>query len=136
VYALLGHLDVMLNQLAAVREQLTSQKNTLKAADTATAAKIQSMIDDTDTMVAALTSSPKSFEDDIQKQGQIREDVMSLINDEPLAQSSLELYARLENGYADKVIAYDAWAAKVVGWNAQLKSAGLKAVPVPTAMSR
>jgi hypothetical protein len=94
------------------------------------------MIDDTDNLVASLTSSPKSFEDFIQKQGQIREDVMNLIGAEPLAQSSLELYAHLQNGYANEVVTYDAWASKVVGWNAQLKSAGLKTVAVPTAISR
>jgi photosystem II stability/assembly factor-like uncharacterized protein len=136
VYALVDRIDVMLNELAVVRDQLASEKNALKSGDAATASKIAGMIDDTDDLVASLTSSPKSFEDFIAKQGQIREDVMNLIGAEPLAQSSLELYAHLQNGYANEVVAYDAWASKVVGWNAQLKSAGLKTVAVPTAISR
>ncbi|MBV8371904.1 MAG: hypothetical protein JOY69_01465, partial [Candidatus Eremiobacteraeota bacterium] len=131
VYGLLGRIDIMLNELAHVRDQLVSAKAALKAGDAATPAKIQHMLDQTDALVGSLTSSPKNFEDFIQTQGQIREDVMNLIGAEPLAQASLQLYARLEGEYPRRVIAYDAWARNVVAWNSELKFAGLKTVDVP-----
>ncbi|MGA8533172.1 MAG: hypothetical protein WB615_03570 [Candidatus Tumulicola sp.] len=129
-YDLLGRVDVMLNELARVRQQLAAEKDGLRPGDAA-AAKLARMIADTDGVVASLTSSPKNFEDSIQKQGQFREDVMTLIGAEPLAQASLRLYARLEDVYPRHVVAYDAWARSVVDWNAELKTAGLKALTPP-----
>jgi hypothetical protein len=131
VYDLLGRVDVMLNELHRVHEQLGGDKSGLKAADAATAAKIQPMLDATDTVVASLTSSPANFEDSIQKQGQIREDVMNLTGAEPLAQASLQLYARLERTYAHRVLTYDGWVRAIAQWNATLKSAGLKTITAP-----
>jgi photosystem II stability/assembly factor-like uncharacterized protein len=133
-YDLLGRVDSMLNELERVRQQLTGEKNGFKGADSAMPAKVQNMIDDTAKVVDSLTSSPKNFEDSIQKQGQFREDAMTLITAEPLAQASLELYARLEAGYSRRVVAYDAWARNVTAWNAELESAGLKPLAVPPAM--
>jgi hypothetical protein len=126
-------VDIILNALHGVRETLVADKAALKAGDTATGTKIQSAIDAIDALVATLTSSPQSFEDFIQKPGQLREDVLGLINDEPLAQASLELYARLERDYAARAKAYEAWTASLAGVNATLKAAGQKPVAVPTA---
>ena len=131
VYNLLGRVDVMLNALHDVRVTLVSDKAALKPGDTAEAAKIQSAIDGIDAFVATLTSSPQSFEDFVQKPGQLREDVLGLMNDEPLAQASVELYARLERDYAGRRQAYDAWLASLSGVNVTLKAAGQKPVTVP-----
>jgi hypothetical protein len=134
-YDLLGRIDVMLNQLHTVREQLVTEKAAVKTGDTATAAKVQTMIDATDAMTASLTSSPKNFEDSIQQQGQIREDAMALLNDEPLAQATSHLYARLESAYTQKTVSYDDWIRGLAGWNATLKGAGLKVVPIPATIA-
>lgn len=133
-YDLLGRVDVMLNELDRVRSQLTDEKNGLKGAGSATSAKVQGMIDDTAVVVDSLTSSPKNFEDSIQKQGQYREDALALTTAEPLAQATLELYALLESGYSHRALAYGAWARNVAAWNAELTSAGLKPVSVPAAI--
>ncbi len=133
VYDLLGRVDVMLNALHDARETLVADKAALKAGDTATSAKIQSAVDAIDAQVASLTSSPQSFEDFIQKPGQLREDVLGLINDEPLAQASLTLYARLERDYAARAKTYQGWTASLAGVNATLKAAGQKPVAVPSA---
>jgi len=130
-YNLLGRVDTMLNSLHDVHETLVADKKALKPADAATAAKLQSAIDGIDALVATLTSSPQSFEDSIQKPGQLLEDVQGLLNDEPLAQATLALYARLERNYAVRASAYDAWVTSLAGVNATLKAAGQKAVPVP-----
>jgi len=87
-------------------------------------------------MVASLTSSPQNFEDFIQKPGQLREDVMSLMNNEPLAQASLQLYARLAKEYAGSTIAYAAWSASLGGVNATLKAASLKPLATPAAVPK
>jgi photosystem II stability/assembly factor-like uncharacterized protein len=134
VYDLLGRIDVMLNQLHNAREQLAGEKNAIKAADVMTASKVQAMIDSIDATLASLTSSPTNFEDSIQKPGQLREDVMGLTEAEPLAQASLELYARLERAYGLRAVAYDDWVRNVAQWNAALKSAGLKTIAVPSAL--
>jgi hypothetical protein len=118
----------MLNTLHDTRETLVADKKVLKPADTTNAAKLQAAIDRIDALVATLTSSPQSFEDFIQKPGQLREDVLGLINDEPLAQASLTLYARLERDYAARAKAYAVWEASLNDVNATLKAAGLKPV--------
>ncbi len=128
VYNLLGRIDAKLNALHSVRETLVDDKKSLKPGDTSSAAKLQSAIDSIDALVATLTSSPQSFEDFIQKPGQLREDVLGLMNDEPLAQASLLLYARLERDYADRAKAYDAWVASLSAANATLKAANEKPV--------
>jgi photosystem II stability/assembly factor-like uncharacterized protein len=128
VYDLLGEIDVMLNQLHDAREHLATQKAGLPAGSAATASKVQAMVDATDATIASLTSSPANFEDSIQKQGQLREDVMALANAEPLAQASLQLFDRLNATYAQKKVAYDGWLREVAGWNAMLKSVGLKPI--------
>ncbi len=133
VYDLLGRIDTMLNALHAVRETLVADKKALKPGDAANAAKLQTAIDGIDALVATLTSSPQSFEDFIQKPGQLREDVLGLMNDEPLAQASLTLYARLERNYAARAKAYNAWAASLDGVNATLKAAGEKPVSAANA---
>ena len=127
-YDLLGRIDVMLNQLAHVRQQVSDQKASLKTADAATTTKLQTMLDDTDAMVNSLTSSPQNFEDFIQKQGELREDVLQVMQSEPLAQASLDLYARLQRTYAERVVSYGAWQGKIAAWNADLKAAGLKPI--------
>ncbi len=132
VYALLGKVDVMLNELHSVRETLADGKKGLKPADAATAAKLQTSIDAIDALVATLTSSPQNFEDFIQKPGQLREDVLGLMQDETLAQASLQLYARLERTYGERAVAYDAWVGSLPGVNATLKAANLKPVPIPS----
>lgn len=131
-YDLLSRTDVMLNELHRVRENLADQKKALKAGDP-NAAKLQVMIDQTDALVASMTSNPKNFEDSIQAPGQFREDIMALMNDETLAQASLALYRQLENEYAVKVRAYQSWRAKVEAFNPTLKAAGLKPVDTPVA---
>ena len=78
-----------------------------------------------------MTSSPQSFEDFIQKPGQLREDELSLINDQTLAQASLNLYARLESIYSVRAQAYNAWAGSIGTINAAVKAAGGKAIPAP-----
>jgi photosystem II stability/assembly factor-like uncharacterized protein len=128
IYDLLGRVDAMLNSLHSVRETLVDDKKALKPGDAASAAKLQSAIDAVDAQVAALTSSPQSFEDFVQKPGQLREDVLGLMNDEPLAQASLALYARLERDYAARAKAYDAWVASLSAVNATLKTADQKPV--------
>lgn len=128
VYDLLGRIDAKLNTLHSVRGTLVDDKKALKPGDTATAAKLQSAIDNIDALVATLTSSPQSFEDFIQKPGQLREDVLGLMNAEPLAQASLTLYARLERDYGLHAKAYDAWVASLGGVNAILKAANDKPV--------
>ena len=135
VYGLLGRIDAMLNAFATAKQQLTGAKGSLKSTDAATGAKVQQMIDDTDAMTDSLTSSPANFEDSIQKQGELREDVMQLMGSEPLAQASLQLYARLERTYNRRAVTYDAWIAKLPGWNADLKAAGLKPLAVPPTVS-
>ncbi len=131
VYNLLGRVDTMLNTLHSVRETLAADKKALKSGDTASAAKLQTAIDGIDALVATLTSSPRGFEDSIQKPGQLREDILGLMNDEPLAQASLTLYAHLERNYAARAKAYDAWVASLNGVNATLKAAGEKPVAAP-----
>jgi len=131
VYDLLGRLDTMLNALHSVREALVADKKALKPADTAVAAKVQSAIDAVDARVNALTSSPANFEDFIEKPGQLREDVLNLMNDEPLAQASLELYARLEREYVGAASSYNAWAATLGPVDDALKAAGQKPLPAP-----
>ena len=133
VYGLLGRIDEMLNALATAKQQLGAERSSLKSADAAAGVKMQRMIDDTDVMVDSLTSSPANFEDSIQKQGELREDVMQLMGSEPLAQASLQLYARLERTYDRRAVTYDAWIGKLPGWNADLKAAGLKPLIVPPA---
>ena len=128
IYDLLGQVDTMLNSLHSVRETLADDKKSLKPNDAASAAKLQSAIDGIDALVATLTSSPQNFEDFIQKPGQLREDVLGLMNDEPLAQASLTLYARLERDYAAHAKAYDAWVASLGGVNATLKAVEQKPV--------
>jgi hypothetical protein len=127
-YELLGRVDTMLNSLNSVRDSLVADKKALKPSDSTSGAKLQSAIDGIDALVATLTSSPQSFEDFIQKPGQLREDVLGLISDEPLAQASLTLYARLERDYAARTKSYDAWVATLRGVNATLKAAGEKPV--------
>ncbi|MBC5816356.1 MAG: hypothetical protein GIW97_07420 [Candidatus Eremiobacteraeota bacterium] len=100
-FDLLGRVDTMLNELHRVKEDLVKKK------------AAQAEIDNVDAMVASLTSSPSNFEDFIQKPGQFREDVMAVLHQEPLAQASLQLYARLERMYVSKALAYNAWAKKV-----------------------
>ena len=128
VYDLLGRIDAKLNTLHSARGTLVDDKKSLKPGDTATAAKLQSAIDSIDALVATLTSSPQSFEDFIQKPGQLREDVLGLMNAEPLAQASLMLYARLERDYGLHAKAYDAWVASLGGVNATLKAANDKPI--------
>ena len=132
-YALLGRIDVMLNELARVRGQIATAKTALKSSDAANSAKVQTMLDETDAVVNSLTSSPQNFEDSIQKPGQVREDVLNLLQSETLAQASLDLYARLERMYAQRAVAYDAWRGKITAWNADLKAAGLKPISVSAA---
>ncbi|MDQ2681543.1 MAG: hypothetical protein M3Y21_11090, partial [Candidatus Eremiobacteraeota bacterium] len=127
---LLSRTDTMLNELHRVHEALVAAKAALKPADTA-GAKLQTKIDGVDAMVASITSSPSNFEDFIQKPGQFREDVMGLMNQEPLAQASLQLYAHLERTYAAKSLAYNAWARGFADTNAELKAAGAKLIPAP-----
>jgi hypothetical protein len=115
---------------------LVGEKKALKPGDAATAAKLQGAIDGIDAMVGTLTSSPQSFEDFIQKPGRILEDLQGLTNDEPLAQASLQLYARLERTYASRAIAYNSWVASLNGLNATLKAAGQKVVTVPASAAR
>jgi photosystem II stability/assembly factor-like uncharacterized protein len=135
-YALLSGIDVMLNELHAVRETLVADEKALKPADAATIAKLQNSIDAVDAVVASLTSSPQNFEDSIQKPGQLREDVMSLMNDEALAQASLQLYARLAREYAGSTTTYDAWKASLSSVNATLKTAGMKPLGTPVSAPR
>ena len=135
-YGLLSRVDVMLNELHRVREELAADKAALKSGDAATAPKIQAQIDGIDSMVGTLTSSPKNFEDFIQEPGQFREDVMSLIGQEPLAQATHDLYARLERTYSQRAIAYNRWAQSVAAFNLTLKAAGAKTVTLPTLASR
>jgi hypothetical protein len=131
VYNLLGRVDTMLNNLHDTRATLVADKTALKPGDTATAAKLQAAIGAIDALVATLTSSPQSFEDSIQKPGQLREDVFSVINDEPLAQASLTLYARLERAYASRATTYDSWTASLSAVNAALKAANEKPLVIP-----
>ncbi|MEO6912556.1 MAG: hypothetical protein ABI182_00870, partial [Candidatus Baltobacteraceae bacterium] len=135
VYDLLSRVDIMLNELHRVHELLVTDKAALKSGDTVTAAKVQSMTDGIDALVASLTSSPANFEDFIQKPGQFREDVMGLMNQEPLAQASLQLYARLERTYTAKSMAYNHWARTFGSANATLKTAGLKQIASPATVS-
>jgi photosystem II stability/assembly factor-like uncharacterized protein len=135
VYDLLGRIDTMLNTLHSVRETLVADKKAIKAGDTTSPAKLQSAIDSIDALVATLTSSPQSFEDFITKPGQLREDVLGLLGDEPLAQASLMLYGRLERDYATRAKDYDAWVASLPGLNATLKAADEKMVSAPDAPS-
>jgi photosystem II stability/assembly factor-like uncharacterized protein len=132
IYNLLGRVNTMLNALHESRETLVADKKALKPSDSATAAKVQAAIDGIDALVATLTSSPQSFEDFIQKPGQLAEDTLSLINDEPLAQASLALYARLERNYASRATAYDSWTASLSAVNAALKAANQKPVAIPS----
>ncbi len=121
VYDLLGRIDTMLNELHRVRMELTAEKS-------GTAAPMTTHID---SMVATLTSSPQNFEDFIQKPGKIREDVMNLLNQEPLAQASTQLYARLEREYSARALAYNAWVRSLANFNSTLKAAGRKSVRLP-----
>jgi hypothetical protein len=54
-----------------------------------------------------------------------------LIGDEPLAQASLTLYARLERTYGLRATAYNAWTASLTALNATLKAANQKPIAVP-----
>ena len=100
-YDLLDRTDIMLNELARVKKTLQAAKPVDSKA-----------VGEIDALVASLTSSPENFEDFILKPGQFREDVMGLIQQEPLAQASLTLYATLERRYVDKARLYNAWAAR------------------------
>ena len=130
-YNLVGRVDTMLNGLHDTRATLVADKEALKPADTATAAKVQAAIDAIDAQVATLTSSPQSFEDFIQKPGQLREDAINLTGNEPLAQASLTLYTSLERTYALRATAYNAWRASLAAVNATLKAANQKPVAIP-----
>lgn len=102
-YDLFSRIDVMLNTLHRERETLAASKNP----------KVKPMLDRVDAMVASLTSNPQNFEDFIQKPGKLREDAMNLLNAEPLAQATTQLYARLEREYADRAVAYDELNASI-----------------------
>jgi photosystem II stability/assembly factor-like uncharacterized protein len=104
-YDLLGRIDIMLNELHRVRETLAKDRS----------GKAKPMLSRIDAMVATLTSSPQNFEDFIQKPGKIREDAMNLAGQEPLAQATLELYARLEREYTQRALAYNSWARSLAG---------------------
>ncbi len=130
-YDLLGRIDTMLNSLHDTRATLVTDKAALKPVDTVTAAKVQTAIAAIDAQVATLTSSPQSFEDFIQKPGQLREDAFNLTGDEPLAEASLKLYARLERTYTSRATAYDAWRSSLSAVNAALKAANQKPVAIP-----
>ncbi len=130
-FDLLSRIDTMLNDLHRVRGELDDTKKTVKAGDKVSAVAIQGELDKIDAMVATLTSSPENFEDFIQKQGEVREDAMALIGDEPLAQATRTLYARLERTYAQRAVAYNSWIKEIATLNGTLKSAGLKAVALP-----
>ena len=133
VYDLLGRVDTMLNALHSVRETLVDDKKALKPGDAASAAKLQTAIDGIDALVATLTSSPQSFEDFIQKPGQLREDILGA--DERRAARAGELDAlrapRTQLRRARE--AYDAWVASLNGVNATLKAAGEKPVAATNA---
>ena len=132
LYNLLGRIDVMLNELHRVHEELTAIQKTVPSGDAATQAKVKTALDNVDAMVATLTSSPQNFEDFIQKQGELREDAIGLIQQETLAQASLQLYARLEGTYGNRAIAYNAWIAQLGSLNDTLKVAKLKTVTLPS----
>ncbi|HET9030002.1 MAG TPA: hypothetical protein VFN49_07485 [Candidatus Aquilonibacter sp.] len=134
VFDLLSRVDVMLNEYTRVRTHLETQKKTLKPGD-ANVAKLQAAVATIDARVAAITSNPQNFEDFIQTPGELREDVMNLMNQEPLAQASLVLYARLEREYTGRATAYNAWRAQISALNATLKSAGCKTVAMPVVAS-
>lgn len=121
-YDLLGRVDTMLNELQRVHDKVAASKSpTAKAA-----------LGRIDALVATLTSSPKNFEDFIQVPGQLHEDAASLIGQEPLAQATLQLYARLESEYTQRATAYNAWAAHMVAFDATLKPQRVPLGPPPS----
>lgn len=122
VFDLLSRTDTMLNELHRIREALAGVKSTPGP---------QKEIDGIDAMVATLTSSPENFEDFIQKPGQFREDVLSLMNQEPLAQASLHLYSRLEQAYSAKAGGYNRWAANFGAIKSILAAGGVKTIATP-----
>jgi photosystem II stability/assembly factor-like uncharacterized protein len=123
-YDLLDRVDRMLNELHRVRTALVDAN--------AKAPKVQAAIDGIDAMVATLTSSPKNFEDFVQRPGQLREDVLTVMQAEPAAQATRELYARLEREYTAKAVAYNAWVKSIPTLNATLAAAGVKPVAAPS----
>jgi photosystem II stability/assembly factor-like uncharacterized protein len=131
LYDLYGRIDVMLNTLHDTLVALNADKAALKPGDP-NAANVQSAIDSANALVDSLTSNPQSFEDFIQKPGALREDVQSLMGQEPLAQASLQLYARLEKEYTIRATAYNAWTSTLPALNATLTSSGAKPLAVPS----
>lgn len=131
VYDLLGRIDTMLNELDRVRQLLVADKTAIKTGNPTATANIQAASEEADAILASLTSSPANFEDFIQKPGQLREDVLGLMNQEPLAQASLQLYASLERTYTAKASAYNQWARKFGAINSTLKTAGLRTIAKP-----
>jgi photosystem II stability/assembly factor-like uncharacterized protein len=109
VFDLLGRIDTMLNELHRVREALAAQKSD----------KNKPAIARIDALVASITSSPQNFEDFILKPGKLREDVMwqpeGLLYQPPLAQATLQLYARLEREYTARAVAYNSWVHSLAG---------------------
>jgi hypothetical protein len=104
-YDLFSRVDTMLNELHRVRAALSADKS----------GKNKDQIARIDTMVATLTSNPQNFEDFIQKPGKLREDVETVMQSEPLAQATLQLYGRLERTYTQKAVAYNAWVRSLAG---------------------
>lgn len=102
---LFSRVDTMLNELHRVRAALAAGKS----------GKNKPAIARIDAMVASLTSNPRNFEDFIQKPGKLREDVENLMQAEPLAQATLQLYARLERTYKARALAYNAWVRSMAG---------------------
>ena len=120
-YDLLSRVDVMLNELDRVRKALAAQKSPA----------VQPMLARIDAMISQITSNPRSPEDTVIMAGKLREDAYALINDEPLAQATAALYARLEREDARQAVAFNGWARSLPALNARLKAAGLHTVTPP-----
>ena len=127
-FDLLDRTDIMLNELQRVRGQVTSAKTAYTGKDATVTKGLQAQLDTIDALVATMTSSPQSFEDFIQKPGQLREDELSLLQDETLAQASLNLYTRLEGIYVVRAQAYNAWAGSIGAINTAIQAAGGKPI--------
>jgi hypothetical protein len=110
-YDLFGRIDVMLNELHRVRGAFATQKS----------AQAKQMVSHIDAMVASLTSNPQNFEDFIQRPGKLREDAFQLLQDEPLAQATVQLYARLERTYTERAVAYNGWVRSLSSLNLGVK---------------
>ncbi len=130
--ALFSTVDVMLNNLDAVKKTLADDfAAAQKAKNAALAAQIAAAQSAHDDLFNRLTANYQNGEDSIQEPGKLREDIESaFFNALGLVTPPVTSFVhRVEGEYADGVSRYNAYVRSLSALNASLKSAGLTTIP-------